>query len=195
MRSDLKLRSDLDRISRTVSGVEGIILCVLFGSRARGEGEAHSDYDLLIVFVDKEEMKKNLTKLYEATSGTGLFIQAMPVALEEIDKLEPHFAKTIFEEGMVLYQRYPFTTYGSTIASKQMSIIEYKLDKLSQQSKLKLDYRLFGRKGKGLIQTIGGLRIGRGVVIVPRGSKEIVSRILRDLGARYKIYDILMPPA
>jgi len=174
-----------------VAGVEGIVLCILFGSRARREHDVYSDYDLLIVFASKDEMWKSLKKLYEATHNTGLFIQAMPVALEEIEKLDADFVKTIFEEGIVLYQRYPFTTLASIGTSRPMAMIEYQLGKLDQRNKLKLEYKLLGRKG-GLIPSAGGLKIGRGVIIVPRENAEMILEILRDFGAEHKVYNILM---
>ncbi|MGC8836304.1 MAG: nucleotidyltransferase domain-containing protein, partial [Infirmifilum sp.] len=163
-------------------------LCILFGSRARKEYDAYSDYDLLIVFENREEMLKSLEKLYETTNKTGFFIQAMPVALEEIDKLNADFVKTVFEEGVVLYQRYPVTTSAFAGPLKAMSIIEYRLDKLTQRKKLKLEYRLHGRKG--VIVRAGGYKIGRGVAIVPRENTEIVLKTLRESGAEYKVYNV-----
>lgn len=169
-----------------------MVLCILFGSRARKEHDAYSDYDLLIVFENREEVLKNLEKLYEATDKTGLFIQAMPIALEEINKLNADFVKTVFEEGIVLYQRYPFATSAFAGPLKAMSIIEYRLDKLTQRKKLKLEYRLYGRK-RGVIARAGGYKIGRGVTVVPRENTEIVLKALREHGAEYRVYSALMP--
>ncbi|MGQ9515456.1 MAG: nucleotidyltransferase domain-containing protein [Thermoproteota archaeon] len=57
-----------------MANIEGVVLCILFGSRAREDSDAYSDYDLLVVFEDKDKMWRNFKKLYENTSSTSLFI-------------------------------------------------------------------------------------------------------------------------
>ncbi|HID90672.1 TPA: nucleotidyltransferase domain-containing protein, partial [Candidatus Bathyarchaeota archaeon] len=44
--------SSLGRIVDAVSRVEGVIAVILFGSRARGDYNECSDYDILMVFRD-----------------------------------------------------------------------------------------------------------------------------------------------
>ena len=110
MKSKEKLESDLNKLSEAVV-VDGVIAAILFGSRARGDYNQYSDYDLLIIFNSKQKLWENFEKLYNKISKTGLFVQAMPVAIEELKNLEETFLNTVLQEGIVIFQRYPFTTH------------------------------------------------------------------------------------
>ncbi|MGQ9515457.1 MAG: hypothetical protein ACUVTL_10510 [Thermoproteota archaeon] len=116
----------------------------------------------------------------------------MPVSIDELKKMNVDFLKNVFEEGIVIYQRYPFTSPGLMVKYKPMAMIEYKLNDLKQEDKLRLEYRLFGRAGKGLLNSIGGLRLGRGVVVIPREKVKTFPDILKKFGAKFKIYHCFM---
>lgn len=48
LRSEQK--SDLSNLIKAITDVEGVIAVILFGSRAKGDPDEYSDYDLLVVF-------------------------------------------------------------------------------------------------------------------------------------------------
>ena len=62
---------DLSKMVDVVSKVQGVIGVFLFGSLARGDYDEFSDYDLLVVFVDRAVMWRNWDALFEAVGGLG----------------------------------------------------------------------------------------------------------------------------
>lgn len=190
--------SNLNRIAEAVAGVEGVLAAILFGSRARGDEDRYSDYDLLIIFSNKDVMWRNFERLFERISETGLFIQAMPVALEEKEKIDKTFLETVLKDGILLYQRYPLTTPASLVNFKPTAIVTYTLKSLPQREKLKLSYSLYGRKtGKykrtGIVEDCGGLRIGKGAVGIPWERRDKLTQILDKHKVMYKVTKALMP--
>jgi len=123
MKSKEKLESDLNKLSEAVV-VDGVIAAILFGSRARGDYNQYSDYDLLIIFNSKQKLWENFEKLYSKISKTGLFVQVMPVAIEELKTLKK-FLNTVLQEGIVIFKRYPFTTPPYILKIKPAAIITY----------------------------------------------------------------------
>ena len=73
MKSKNELKSDLDRLTKAITSVEGVVAVILFGSRARGDYDEYSDYDVLVVFQSDEVMWRNRRKLYENVGKLGLF--------------------------------------------------------------------------------------------------------------------------
>jgi len=95
-----KLESDLDRLVEAISNVEGVLAIILFGSRARGDYDEYSDYDLLVVFQNDEVMWENRRKLYEKVEKLGLFTQVLTRSLEELaEKLNQPSCKTSSARG------------------------------------------------------------------------------------------------
>ena len=62
-----------DRLVQAITRTEGIVAIILFGNRARGDCDVHSDYDLLVVFKDDETMWRNRRELYQNVGKLGLF--------------------------------------------------------------------------------------------------------------------------
>lgn len=60
-----EVESDLDSLVKAIADVEGVVAVILFGSRARGDYDEYSDYDLLVIFEDDEVMWRNRRKLFE----------------------------------------------------------------------------------------------------------------------------------
>lgn len=50
MRLKTEQDSNLNSIVNAVAKVEGVLAVILFGSRAKGNYDEHSDYDLLVIF-------------------------------------------------------------------------------------------------------------------------------------------------
>ncbi len=63
----------LDEIVRRLVEAYQPVQVYLFGSRARGEADASSDYDLLVVVPDEAPREQRRSRLaYEALRGTGV---------------------------------------------------------------------------------------------------------------------------
>lgn len=159
-----KLELDLDRIVNALTSVDGVIAIILFGSRAKGEYDEYSDYDLLVIFKDDEVMWKNRRKLYENIGRLGLFTQVLTRSLRELwEETEPTFRENVFKHGLILHVKYPLMVPVFYQRLKPMMIVRYDLKNLSQRDKMKVIYRLYGkREVKGIVQKSGGLKLSDG---------------------------------
>jgi predicted nucleotidyltransferase len=82
---------------------------ILFGSRARGEAHADSDWDLLVI-VDEDARARGLTleKGYEAARRAGVTADVIPCRRSWFDykrDVVGSLAWTAAEEGVVVYGR------------------------------------------------------------------------------------------
>lgn len=81
---------------------------VLFGSRARGDGDENSDYDLLVV---KDEIKSRSEETHQisvALMALPIFADVLVRSAEEDRKYQQiriGFQKRLMEDGVVLYER------------------------------------------------------------------------------------------
>jgi len=193
------VESDLGRLVQSVASVEGVVAVILFGSRARGDYDQHSDYDLLVVFSDDEVMWRNRRRLYENVGRLGLFTQVLTRSFKELnEKTEPTFLQNVLEQGVLLYLRYPFRAPAFTQNLKSMAIVKYSLKGLSQNEKMKVVYRLFGREAKGkglkgLVGEKGGLKLGDGCFMVPMESLDAMVDVLRKHSVSFDVLQTYAP--
>jgi predicted nucleotidyltransferase len=70
-----------------------MVRAVLFGSRARGEARAESDYDVAVFLDDYADRWLESDRIADAAgelmSKTGAFIHAMPYRAEQYDERSP----------------------------------------------------------------------------------------------------------
>lgn len=85
---------------------------ILFGSRARGEGDAYSDLDLVIVRRTSARFLKRLEEAYQrladAALGLGVDVDVLVYTPEEYQRMlveENPLVTMVHREGKVLYER------------------------------------------------------------------------------------------
>lgn len=81
---------------------------VLFGSRARGEGDSQSDFDILIIGPSAEPRWQRTIPVYRLLSGMGVpkdVVWWTPEEVEEWRAVQSHFINTVCREGEVVYER------------------------------------------------------------------------------------------
>jgi len=80
----------------------------LFGSRARGDTERDSDYDLMVVVPDSAPPERQRTRLaYEVLRGTGTAADVLVwnrKAFERRLHLRASLPSTVLSEGRLLYE-------------------------------------------------------------------------------------------
>jgi predicted nucleotidyltransferase len=185
-----KPESDLDKIAKAVSAVEGVIAAILFGSRAKGNADEYSDYDVLVIFQSDGAREKNWDELYERVSKTGLFAQVSARSLKEIrERTEPTFLQEVLKHGRVIFSRYPFEV-PAAISGRPMRIVTYNLRNLTHADKQKLCYRLFGKRTKrhsyeGEVAKLGGIRLGDGCIMVPEEKYAEISELLKAYNVKH----------
>ena len=178
---------------QAVTSVEGVVAVILFGSRARGDYDEHSDYDVLVVFQEDEVMWRNRRRLYENVGKLGLFTQVLTRSLKELkEKTEPTFLQTILEQGILLFLRYPLKAPAFLQSLRSMAIVSYSLVGLPQKEKMKVVYRPFGKETKnrsvrGLVEESGGLKLGDGCFMIPTENLEAATQVLKQYNIQFKI--------
>lgn len=192
MRSVGELEFNLDRLVEAISSVKGVVAIILFGSRARGDYDEYSDYDLLAVFQNDELMWENRRKLYENVGKLGLFTQVLTRSIGELtEKTEPTFLQNVLSQGVILYLRYPLRTTTIFQSLTPMTIVIYSLEGLNHGEKMKIIYRLFGKKTKnhssiGIVEKGGGTKLGDGCFMITMENLMTVTKILDQFNVQFK---------
>ena len=94
---------------KQVVSVFGPRRVILFGSRARGDARADSDFDLVVV-LDDDVPNEHLSsrRRYEAHRGFSTPVDIIPCregVLKERGRAIGSFAHTVLTEGVVVYER------------------------------------------------------------------------------------------
>ncbi|MDE0502924.1 MAG: nucleotidyltransferase domain-containing protein [Candidatus Poribacteria bacterium] len=103
--SDDKICQEIVRHIREVASPRKI---VLFGSRARGDGDEDSDFDLLVVKDEVKSRPEEAHQINVALLALPIFADVLVRSAEE-DRKYQHirvgFQKRLMEDGVVLYER------------------------------------------------------------------------------------------
>jgi predicted nucleotidyltransferase len=79
---------------------------ILFGSAARGDMTAQSDYDFLIVMPDGIHKRQTAQYLYKVLAETGSSVDILVTEKSDLEKYKTNIGliyKTALEEGKILY--------------------------------------------------------------------------------------------
>jgi hypothetical protein len=79
-----------------------------------------------------------------------------------------------------------------------MAVVSYSLKGLSQNEKMRVIYRLFGRERKdksprGVVGEGGGRKLGDGCFMVPTESLEVVVDVLEKYGVAFSLLRVYVP--
>ncbi|MEM2154933.1 MAG: nucleotidyltransferase domain-containing protein [Nitrososphaeria archaeon] len=191
-----KLEYDLNNLVETISSIKEVLAIILFGSIARGDYDEYSDYDILVIFKDKESMWKNWDELFKRVGRLNLLVHCIPKSLEEFLKSEPTFLNEIFRNGKLLYIKYPFQAYMKPLDLKPYKLITYNMSGLRQEDKMKFYYKLYGKNSSsniGLVKKVGGIKVSEGCLLIPENSFEIIKEILNKFNVKFNVIEIYKP--
>jgi predicted nucleotidyltransferase len=111
MRLKQGLESSLAEIVNRISRFDKVVGVILFGSRARGEYDEFSDYDLIVLFPSREEMWKTWDSLFEETSRMKMNLHVIPQTIDELRSANPAFLEELYVHSRLLYAKYPFEAF------------------------------------------------------------------------------------
>ncbi|MEM0054466.1 MAG: nucleotidyltransferase domain-containing protein [Nitrososphaeria archaeon] len=191
-----KLEYDLNDLVEAISSIKEVLAIILFGSIARGDYDEYSDYDILVIFKDKESMWKNWDELFKRVGRLNLLVHCIPKSLEEFLKSEPTFLNEIFRNGKLLYIKYPFQAYMRPLDLKPYKLITYNMSGLRQEDKMKFYYKLYGKNSSsniGLVKKVGGIKVSEGCLLIPEDSFEIIKDILNKFNVKFNVIEIYKP--
>jgi predicted nucleotidyltransferase len=79
---------------------------VLFGSQARGNANPASDYDIALIFSNREQIKPGLTQAHRALWPRKFPIDLVGFAEETVQLGRTALAREVLREGKPLYQKH-----------------------------------------------------------------------------------------
>ena len=102
----------LDRMVRAIVDEVDPVQIILFGSRARGDAKAGSDFDFIVVeagpFGDGRSRHAEEVRLYRALAGCGASTDVLVYSRDEVEYWRDspnHVLARALREGKVLYER------------------------------------------------------------------------------------------
>jgi len=165
----LKVYEEIDRITKRMKEIEGVVGIVLFGSYSRGDYDEGSDIDLLVVFENKKNLDEGLKDVYQITANTDLFFQVIGLTTDELESSP--ILDTALREGKVYFARQKARRL-LTSTRRPDALVTYSTANLKPKQRVLFSQKLEGRRQnkyryEGLIHKIGGHKVGRGVLLVP----------------------------
>lgn len=180
-------------LKKELSKVKEINATVLFGSFARGDYSVrHSDLDVMI-FIDENEMDKNLEekirqKIINLSLGKELVVHTI-FQYKKLDEEDKSLMLTIANEGQVLFAKKTIIISNNILGLKSYFLIKFDTAKVEPVIKNKLQRFLYGYiiKGKryeGIVDGEKVLNAGKGAIIVPEDMLKKVLFFVQNLGIK-----------
>lgn len=174
---------------------------LLFGSVASGEFDKESDVD---IFVDTDKREANnvtsLLRSFEKTFGEKWKLKGIgnriSVTVGDLNSKEwEDLRRTVQSYGIVLYSKY--NEPPKNIQPYLLFKLNFK--KMSRSSKVSLWRKLYGYtqkvgkksyKSRGLLESLGGVRIEKGVIIIPAAHSSDLKGFLRKNKVSYSLVEM-----
>lgn len=188
----------MDFASYSVSKVEGINRIILHGSIARGDFDENSDVDLFFD-VDDKKLEKKIKTTLESYYKTSKFREwklkgienPFSIIIGSLDKDEwKDLKRAIMNTGIVLYGKY------KSEAEKIFQYVLFSFENIKpEKNRVAIHRKLFGfgtgqARYSGLVENLGGIRIGKGVFAIPVEKIAKLKDYLKQKKVSVKVYDI-----
>ena len=186
----LKLGEDCNKIKSVI----------LFGSVARMEATKNSDVDIFIdVFANEDAISKKISRIKEDFYKSVKFNKFWKLMDIEND-IKPIVGKldewkdlkaSILANGIVLYGTYQ----GIPGKSKHVILFWENIKPQSRRvtiNKQIFGYTHYGKKYRGLFQTYGGLKLGKGAIQIPIESYPVFIKLFRKYRIPVKIKYVMV---
>ena len=185
-----ELIKEIKDVSKEYSEIESIII---FGSVARDQAGKESDLDVCIV-LKNENTKNNISNKIldiEKKHDKNINLVFTDSSFKGLDR---QFVETILREGITIYGKTPDASIQQ-LELEPYEIIKFDLSNLDQSKKMKIKRLLYGTKTKkkykgkiytseqkGMVEELGGLRIGIASILIPEKKSWELENILRENG-------------
>lgn len=173
-------------------GLKGLDAIILFGSVARGEEDRRSDTDLLLIFESEESALKAEDETAKISAeNKELKLSIVNKSYKELSS-DPYFAFEVIRDGIVLYKKPSLLALKSQVLpARPYYIYIFDFKGFGQHEKSRISTALYGRrKGKheyrGLIDAVGGFKLGRGAILVPASAFRQVETFFETNKVKYK---------
>ncbi|RMF91670.1 MAG: nucleotidyltransferase domain-containing protein [Methanobacteriota archaeon] len=180
---------------------------IVFGSVAKGEADARSDVDILVVF----NTSKNVNKIKErpAVGRIALDLEKkfdrniqLIFSNRNFDNLDRQFIEEVMREGVIVYGKVPQID-TKKLMLEPYSLIYFSLKNIAKADKMRLKRALYGHKTLkryknkvyrsvtvGLVDQLGGRRTGIASVLIPAKKAKEFIEVLKSFGVEYEKLDV-----
>jgi len=194
----------LEEISALLCRESAVVSAAVFGSVARDEATDDSDLDLVLVLGDRvlESKRRDLWEMSVSAAARHDVTASILFTDRKLRGLDVQLAESIMRHARPLKGELPDPGLKA-LRLRPMRLIRYHLKGLKQHQKLRLNRLLFGwetlkRVGKkryrsrkrGLLEILGGARVGSGALLIPEANAGEVERALVSYGAKRLVMPI-----
>jgi predicted nucleotidyltransferase len=168
---------------------------ILYGSVALSTAGLESDLDLLVVAPRDvhDEVAQDLFRI-----GAKYDVTVSPYLVEraELDTLDPQFLESVTRDGVALKGR-PLDPSVRQLRVEPYQLVTLQLERLPHGEKVALSRDLYGYEStrkyrhktyrsrkEGLIERVGGRKLGRGTFLIPTRAWPELEALLRKRGAQ-----------
>jgi predicted nucleotidyltransferase len=185
----------LKEFVREVSALPGLLSVILYGSVARGDYDARSDVDLLLIFEDEISRESAERKVSEAVVRLGHRLEPQCYSLEGLKRADKSFLREVFRDSVQLYGTIKIPSALTLLGLQPTRLVKIWIDELSSIEKVKFSQALYGRTSRvgkksytyrGLLHGLGGRQLGRGVIEVPENAWAELKSFLDGWKVKYK---------
>lgn len=185
-----ELIEEIKKISKNYSEIETVII---FGSVARDQAGKESDLDICII-LKNENIKSNISNKIldlEEKYDKNINLVFTDPSFKNLDR---QFIETLLREGITVYGKKSDASIQQ-LELEPYEIIKFDLSNLNHSEKMKIKRLLYGIKTKkkykgkiykseqkGLVEELGGLRIGIASILIPEKMSWQLENILRENG-------------
>lgn len=187
----------MDFASYIVSKTENINRIILHGSIARGDFNENSDVDIFIDTNDKK-LEKRINKIIEDYYKTKKFKEWKLKGIENLFSVIvgnlnsdewKNLKRAMINTGIILYGKYK----GNVEKVNQYVVLTFENIK-PDKKRVAVHRKLFGfGKGKqkypGDVEKSGGMKLGKGVIVLPVENMKKIKEYLRKKKVSFRIYD------
>lgn len=162
---------------------------VFYGSAARGARNPH-DVDIVVIFRigSLRERLQKVQLLKKKIKIPGVF-DIKGILFDELFHPDFFARSGIFLDGVSIFDGLPFST---KIGFEGAVLFFYQLKEKSHTAKVKFNYVLRGRQGKGIIALLGAVRIAPGVIRVTTSRSSEFEDVLRLHEVSYSSLSVLI---
>ena len=169
---------------------------ILFGSAAKDEAEKDSDIDLFIDIKKttkraEREIKKIEEQFYDSREASLFKLKKISnkfsIIIGKLDEWK-ELKKSIESTGIILYGRY----ISSKISGRKYAIIFWDKIEKNRGAFLNKIYgvKINGKKYSGVVERIGGRKLGKSSVMIPVEMKEDILKLLKQYKVNAKIIEV-----
>ena len=186
-----QILEDIKELSQLYPTIQAVIL---FGSVAHGQEQQESDIDVCLVLKNsnaQQDIQNQLLAL-EKKYDKNINVIFTNTTFESLDR---HLIETLLREGILLHGSFPKIPIQQ-LELEPYEIFKFDLSNISQSEKMKIKRLLYGittkkqyrgkiyeNKQQGLVDELGGIRIGIASLLIPEKASWQVEGTLRH----YKI--------